>query len=169
LRKFAEGLAKIDVQNQAIFLFDNDAEGFEAHQRVLSLNLPANMHSMMLPDLETFRAFPALGPEGVREADINRRAAAIECYLDLELKSYPPAKVVWTNYKKELEAYQGSLEYKESYAKNFLLQTTESLAAGSYDSSKLRTVLEAIVNECSALATKSLSHTLDAGIGFQSC
>jgi HEPN/Toprim N-terminal domain 1 len=35
LLKFAEGLAKIDVHNQVIFLLDNDAEGFDAHRRML--------------------------------------------------------------------------------------------------------------------------------------
>ncbi|MGC2224356.1 MAG: HEPN/Toprim-associated domain-containing protein, partial [Methylocella sp.] len=78
LLKFAEGLAKIDVQNQVVFLLDNDAEGFDAYQRVQNLSLPSNMRAIMLPDLEAFRAFPARGPEGVSGADINRRAAAIE-------------------------------------------------------------------------------------------
>ena len=40
LVKFAEGLAKIDVQNQIVFVFDNDAEGLEAHQRLSTLILP---------------------------------------------------------------------------------------------------------------------------------
>ena len=67
LLKFAEGLAKIDVQNQVVFLFDNDAEGFDAHQRLSRLTLPINMRGIMLPELEVFRAFPAQGPEGVPE------------------------------------------------------------------------------------------------------
>ena len=72
LLKFAEGLAKIDVQNQVVFLLDNDAEGFDAYQRVQNLSLPSNMRAIMLPDLDAFRAFPARGPEGVR-----RRSSAI--------------------------------------------------------------------------------------------
>jgi hypothetical protein len=157
LRKFAEGLAKIDVHNQAIFLFDNDAEGFEAHQKVLSLSLPSNMHSMLLPNHESFLSFPALGPDGTKQADINNRAAAIECYLDLSLENHPPARVVWTNYKKELGAYHGSLEFKESYVKRFLNQTPETLSAGTYDTSKMLTVLEAVIAECCIMATKGLA------------
>jgi len=49
LVKFAEGLAKIDVQNQVLFLFDNDAEGLEAHERLSKLTLPKNMRGAMLP------------------------------------------------------------------------------------------------------------------------
>jgi hypothetical protein len=155
LLKFAEGLVKIDVQNQMLFLFDNDAEGHDAYRRLQRLTLPANMRGMMLPELETFRAFPARGPEGVGTADINRRAAAIECYLDLDLDDYPPAKVVWTNYKRELDTYHGVLEYKDTYTKGFLKQTRENLATGGYDVSKLRAVIDAIVRECTAIATSA--------------
>jgi len=115
LVKFAEGLAKIDVQNQVVFLFDNDAEELDAHQRLSRLTMPNNMRGTMLPELEAFRVFPAQGPEGLRKADINRRAAAIECYLDLNVGDDTSTKVLWTNYKKSLGVYQGALEYKESY------------------------------------------------------
>jgi hypothetical protein len=156
LLKFAEGLAKIDVHNQVIFLFDNDAEGFEAYQKILLLRLPPNMQAMMLPELEEFRAFPARGPDGVNIADINRRAAAIECYLDLAHESYRPARVIWTNYKKDLDVYHGSLEFKESYMRKFLDQAAGSLSTGSYDVTKLRVVLDALVNECSSMAAKAV-------------
>lgn len=107
----------------------------------------------MLPHLDAFRAFPARGPEGVSGADINRRAAAIECYLDLDLSGYPPPKVVWTNYKKELDVYHGALEFKDAYTKEFLKQTRESVAAGGYDVTKMVIVLDALVAECSSVAT----------------
>lgn len=152
LLKFAEGLVKIDVQNQLVFLFDNDAEGYDAYRRLQRLTLPTNMRGMMLPELDAFRAFPACGPEGVGTADINRRAAAIECYLDLDLDGCPPAKVVWTNYKREIDSYHGALEYKESYTKAFLNERRETLSSGGYDVTKLRAVLDAIVRECTAIA-----------------
>jgi hypothetical protein len=152
LVKFAEGLAKIDVQNQVVFLFDNDAEGLEAHQRLSRLTLPNNMRGTMMPELEVFRTFPAQGPEGLRTADINRRAAAIECYLDLNVGGHPSANVLWTNYKKTLGVYQGALEHKESYVKDFLKQTPETIADGSYDASKVEVVLDLLIAECTAMA-----------------
>jgi HEPN/Toprim N-terminal domain 1 len=152
LVKFAEGLAKIDVQNQIVFMFDNDAEGLDAQQRLSTFTLPANMRGIMLPELGAFRAFPAQGPEGLRNSDINRRAAAIECYLDLDAGGHPPAKVLWTNYKKALGAYQGALEYKESYIKEFLKQTSDTLADGSYDVRKIEAVLDVLIAECTAIA-----------------
>lgn len=152
LVKFAEGLAKIDVQNQVIFVFDNDAEGLDAHQKLSTLTLPANMRRIMLPELDAFRAFPAEGPEGLHSSDINRRAAAIECYLDLDVGGNPPAKVLWTNYKKGLGIYQGALEFKETYIKEFLKQTPETLRDGSYDVRKIEAVLDLLIAECTAMA-----------------
>jgi len=153
LLKFAEGLVKIDVHNQVVFVFDNDAEGRFAHQRLARLKLPQNMRAMLLPDLQEFRSFSALGPEGPVTTDINCRAAGIECYLDLAFQESSPSAVRWTTYKAEIGAYQGALEHKETYTKRFMKQTAESLASGGYDSGKLGVVLEALVAQCSAMRT----------------
>lgn len=154
LVKFAEGLAKIDVQNQVVFMFDNDAEGLDAHQRLSTLTLPVNMRGIMLPELEEFRSFPAQGPQGLHNSDINRRAAAIECYLDLDVGDHPPAKVRWTNYKKSLDSYQGALEFKDFYSKEFLKQTAETLAEGAYDVRKIEAVLSLLIAECTTIAVE---------------
>lgn len=159
LLKFAEGLVKIDVQNQIVFVFDNDGEGFDAYQKILRWNLPSNMRAMILPPLEQFRAFPARGPEGVANADINGRAAAIECYLDLDFGGFPPAKVVWTNYKKDIDRYHGALEHKESYTKLFLDQTVETVSAGTYCMDKLRVLLDALIAECQLIAIETQNST----------
>lgn len=152
LVKFAEGLAKIDVHNQIIFMFDNDAEGIDACNAVRRFNLPNNMRTLVLPELEEFRKFPARGPDGVTNSDINGRAAAIECYLDLNLQGHEPARIVWTNYKKERDVYQGSLEFKESYVRAFLDQTAETLRGGRYEVHKLEHMLDALIDESSRLA-----------------
>ena len=110
------------------------------------------MRGIILPELEAFRVFPTEGPEGFRESNINRRAAAIECYLDLDVGGYPSAKVLWTNYRRALGVYQGVLEYKESYVKEFLKQTPEAIAQGSYDKSKIEAVLDMLLSECTGMA-----------------
>ena len=51
---------------------------------------------MVLPNIVELRCFPALGPEGLNDCDINGRAAAMECYLDLNLPGYPSARVIWS-------------------------------------------------------------------------
>lgn len=147
LVKFAEGLLRIDIQNKVLFIFDNDAEGVDAYRKLGTLSLPANMRSMLLPDLEEFRSFAARGPEGVSQADINGRAAAIECYLDLHLPNYGAAQVLWSNYKKDVDAWHGALEFKESYQRHFYSQSGEALREGPYNSTKLQILLDRLIEE----------------------
>ena len=154
LVKFAEGLVKIDVHNQVVFVFDNDAEGKQAHQRLCRLELPTNMRAMMLPELPAFRSFAAIGPEGPVTTDINGRAAGIECYLDLAFEDKSVPTVRWTTYKAEIGAYQGALEHKEEYTKRFMKQTPKSLVEAEYDFDRLRVVLDALIAECSTMRSK---------------
>lgn len=152
LVKFAEGLLRIDIQNRVLFLLDNDAEGVDAYGKLQKLLMPGNLRSMLLPALDEFRSFPALGPEGLSECDINGRAVAIECYLDLNLAQYPPARVVWSNYKKEIDAWHGALEFKESYVKHFMCQNALPLSDSIYDASKLNKLLDALLVEAALVA-----------------
>lgn len=147
LVKFAEGLLRIDVLNQVLFVFDNDAEGVDAFRKLQNLNLPANMRAMILPDLEEFKEFATLGPEGLSISDINGRAAAIECYLDLRLDQYPPAQVTWSNFKKDIDAWHGVLDFKESYSKHFYEQSDDLLRNSDYDVSKLLKLIDALIRE----------------------
>lgn len=155
LVKFAEGLLRIDIHNKVLFVFDNDAEGVDAYRKLEALNLPPNMRSMLLPNLDEFRRFPARGPEGVSVSDINGRAAAIECYLDLNLPHYPPAQVLWSNYKKDIDAWHGALEFKESYQRHFYNQSPETLREDLYDASKLLKLLDALIDQA-ALVSPSI-------------
>lgn len=147
LVKFAEGLLRIEVLNQVLFVFDNDAEGVDAFRKLEKLKLPANMRAMLLPDLEEFREFATRGPEGVSVSDINGRAAAIECYLDLRLDQYPAAQVTWSNFKKDIDAWHGVLDFKESYSKHFYEQPDDLLRNGNYDVSKLLKLIDALIRQ----------------------
>jgi hypothetical protein len=147
LVKFAEGLFRIDVINQVLFVFDNDAEGVDAFRKLEKLKLPANMRAMLLPNLDEFRRFLTRGPEGTSESDINGRAAAIECYLDLRLEQYQAPVVIWSNYKKDIDTWHGALEFKESYSKHFYEQSDEQLRSGSYDVSKLLRLTDALLQQ----------------------
>jgi hypothetical protein len=152
LVKFAEGLLRIDIQNKVLFLLDNDAEGVDAHRKLQELKMSGNMRSMLLPDLDELKKFPARGPEGLNACDINGRAAAIECFLDLNLTGYPAAQVIWSNYKKDVDAWHGVLEHKESYQRHFFKQTDKEIKSGSYDASKLLKLLDGLIAEAAHLA-----------------
>lgn len=151
LVKFAEGLIRIDIQNRVLFLLDNDAEGVAAYRKLCSFQMPLTMRSMLLPDLDELQNFPALGPEGVVNSNINGRAAAIECYLDLNIPQYSPAQVIWSNYNREINAWHGALEYKESYTEYFFKNNSKGFMEGNYDSSKLVKVLDALIAEAALL------------------
>ncbi len=154
LVNFAKGLIKIDVQNNVVFLFDNDAVGYESYNKLISMKPPANIRGVMLPALEQFRDFPAKGPEGTYSADINRRAAAIECYLDLDLDKNEPPLVIWKNYLKNSDTYHGALKDKNAYETEFFRQTADSVAAGQYSTEKIEVVLAALISECVSIAAK---------------
>ncbi|MBH2811969.1 hypothetical protein I5L21_15415 [Serratia liquefaciens] len=152
LYKFAEGLVKIDIQNRIMFLLDNDSEGVDAFKKIEKMNTPKNMKYLLLPDLCNFQFFPTEGPNGNHLMNINKQAVAIECFLDLDYKNNKPPFVRWTNFKKETSTYQGSLQDKEYYAKKFIKTPMEKLKKDNYDISKLKLLLEHILNECNKIS-----------------
>jgi len=153
LQKFAKGLAQMDVQNQTLFLYDNDTEGLSAFRNTKKLNLPINMSVAMLPDHESFESFQTLGPTGKEKIDINGKAVAIECYLDLFRPELPNEPLVqWSGYKADVKQYQGALAKKEKYTKDFLENTPDDLLNTGYDLSKLGKVVDTIYKECVILA-----------------
>lgn len=153
LVKFAEGLAKIDVHNRTVFLLDNDAEGVSASRKIDEMSLPLNMRTLTLPALDAFKNFPTIGPDGERTSDINGRAAAIECYLDLGTAGLPRPLVRWAHFKEDVSLYQGALEQKDRYCRAFF----DRAGRGEpYNTSKLSAVLRGIVNVCTVMATEML-------------
>ncbi|MBL1406509.1 MAG: hypothetical protein COC00_011040 [Rhizobiales bacterium] len=152
LHKFAEGLCKIDVHNQLVLVYDNDAEGRYTFMRTQKLGLPDNMRVALLPDLEEFKLFPTIGPDGQGEMNINGRAAAIECYLDLTSPKTPDPVVRWSKFFSDLDAYQGVLESKGQFMKAFLNLRSETMGTSGYDFSKINCVLDALYWECVSIA-----------------
>lgn len=157
LVKFAEGLVHIDVFNRIVFVLDNDAEGIAGLRKIEAMAKPVNMRAISLPALDALKSFPARGPEGLATSDINERAAAIECYLDLDLPGRPDPVVVWSNYKKDIDRWHGALDHKESYTKHFFDQEDAALLDGSYQTDKLEAVLDAILAEATFLSDGDLS------------
>ncbi|MFO1018397.1 MAG: HEPN/Toprim-associated domain-containing protein [Hyphomonadaceae bacterium] len=147
--RFVQGLISIGILNRVIVLFDNDAEGVASLRRCQAMNLPDNMRVLKLPNLAEFSAFPTLGPSGSTIADINERAASIECYLDLGGK----ADVRWTNFNAETQQYQGSLVDKRSAMQAFLKQRKRS---STYNYSKLSAVLKLLTDAASAMREAEL-------------
>jgi HEPN/Toprim N-terminal domain 1 len=141
LFRFLQGLISISIQNSVIVIYDNDAEGHGNFVRSCALNVPNNMRILKLPDDSSFVDFDTVGPSGRSKQDINGRAAAIECYLDLGQKP----EVRWTGFNGLADRYQGELLNKTLYMKDFLDQR---LRLENYDYTKINNVLDVIVNAC---------------------
>lgn len=149
LYRFTQGLAGIGILNNTVLLYDNDAEGVARWRDTQKLMLPPNMRPMKLPDLKALKQVMTVGPSGRKRANINQRAAAIECYLDLAQPGLPEPVVRWGPFNKASETYHGELEHKTQYMKRFLdLRAAEP----AYDFSKIEAVLDAMVAECVAIA-----------------
>ncbi|CAA0114072.1 Uncharacterised protein [Halioglobus japonicus] len=153
LQRFAKGLAQMDAHNKTLFLYDNDTEGLSAFRNTRRLNLPTNMKVAMLPSVGEFKSFQTIGPSGKRRIDINGKAVAIECYLDLYRPGMPEEPTIrWSGYKGDVKQYQGALMEKDKYTSDFLSNSPSQLLDDDYDLSKLQKVVDTIFQECVGIA-----------------
>jgi hypothetical protein len=149
LFRFCQGLARIKIQNKVVVIFDNDVAGREAEQKVLQLDLPANMIIVRLPDIPKYKTFPTVGPNGQADEDINGRAVSTELFLDL--RSGPQPRVRWTAYNASMQCYQGELVEKELYAKQFIRLRA---LPPDYDCSKLELLIDHLYGAIIGAANK---------------
>ncbi|HME25079.1 MAG TPA: HEPN/Toprim-associated domain-containing protein [Acetobacteraceae bacterium] len=154
LFRFLQGLISISIQNNVVVIYDNDAEGIANYERSLGLNVPDNMLILRLPDSPDFAEFDTIGPNGRHKTNINGRAAAIECYLDLGNRPI----VRWTSFNSRADTYQGELIDKTRYMREFLDQ--RGPAAG-YDYSRIEAVLDMIITNCIRMSEAVLNETMD--------
>ena len=143
LYRFCQGLAKLGIENHIIFVYDNDTAGVGQYYRTCELTLPSNFGVMRLPDSTSLEAFNTLGPNGEAKADINGRAASIECYLDLHWKQTGRPLVRWVSYDKSAQSYQGQLVNKKQYTKAFLKLKNRP---EDYDTSEIENVVDRLVS-----------------------
>ena len=81
LFRFCQSLARIRIQNNVVVVFDNDAAGREAEEKVNRLDLPSTLTIVRLPHLAACESFPTVGPNGHAAQDINGRAVSTELFL----------------------------------------------------------------------------------------
>jgi hypothetical protein len=124
LVRFCQGLARIRIQNRILIVLDNDTAGRAAYRRISTLSLPSRMKVTVLPDLETCRSVRTVGPSGLQQEDINGRAVAIECFLDIWDCADAVPTFRWASYDSELDAYHGALLNKEEHLRG-LIQAAE--------------------------------------------
>ena len=149
LYRFCQGLQKIQIENRLIIVYDNDTAGVAQFRRTRDLHLTPNFGIMTLPDHPSFRNFDTVGPSGEAKTNINGRAAAIECYLDLDWSSAASPRVRWGGYNTSTRTYQGVLIDKERYAKRFLKLKDRPQ---EYDVSKLEAIVDDLITVAISVA-----------------
>ena len=147
--RFLQGIVSLPILNHTLFVYDNDAEGVFNHGRSSELMLPDNVVVMKLPNCLSLTDIETVGPSGRHRTDINGRAAAIECYLDLG--SNPVVR--WISYNKALNSYHGVLEEKEHHLRRFLRLRIRSR---QYDFTRIEAVLDAIIDTCVSCREKTV-------------
>ena len=158
LHRFAQGLVSIGILNNTVIVYDNDAEGVAKLAATQALSLPPNFRAIRLPTLEALKQFRTIGPSGASTEDINGKAAAIECYLDLRATGLPEPVVRWTSFNRELGVYHGEIEHKTQFMRSFL----ELRSGGEdYDFGRIEAVLDAIITECVFIAEQRQVSSLE--------
>lgn len=121
LERTLKSFAAAGINNKIIAIFDNDAAGQSAIKRLGTIPLPANIHVIALPDLESFTKYPTIGPQGNTMEDINGRACSIELYLgeDVLLNNGSLIPVIWKGFEPKVSAYQGEITEKDLVQNRF--------------------------------------------------
>ncbi|GAB2916195.1 hypothetical protein GCM10027093_63400 [Paraburkholderia jirisanensis] len=140
---FCRGLARIGYTGRMLIVLDNDTAGRGASEAISSLDMSTNVKVTTLPSLPEFSRFRTLGPSGDAVEDINGRACAIECFLDLSVIDAEPA-VRWTTFDKKSKSYQGELVQKDDYARAFSDQFGR---ADTYQTRKLHALWAHLIAE----------------------
>lgn len=144
LFRFCQGLASIKIQNKVLVVLDNDTTGRDAHRRITSLPLPENVRVAILPYLDAMARVKTLGPAGESVEDVNGRAVAIECFLDLAFGPEKPPTIRWTAYDTSAKDYQGELLNKADYTRAFFANFKNV----GYDLGKLNYLWDHLLSCC---------------------
>ena len=124
LTKMVKTFAGVRMDQPILALFDNDAAGLAEKKHLDCIGaLPSNIKTMVLPDIELAKNYPTIGPEGARRMNVNGAASSIELFLGKkaltdENGEFHPIR--WKEWNKQIERYQGALEYKDAIATRFL-------------------------------------------------
>ncbi len=149
------------IKSNFIAIFDNDAEGYES--KCLLLNQvrpwPENFRILLYPELDLFRKYPTIAPNGsIVDDNINKKAASIELYLPDSIiqneGAYSP--VEWESRKKfknedgsDESLYQGVISRKNEIKQQFFDMKNRiergEIAFNSAEWERMKSLLETIV------------------------
>jgi hypothetical protein len=159
LRKILRTLARLDIPNTVLGLFDNDAAGHEGLVLLAEDGMPSHIGFACLPDLELAVDYPTIGPTGPARVDVNGRAASIEMYLGIDCLTEGEVltPVEWTGYVQKVRKYQGSILDKRRVQQKFELKMKrliEGRAEVGDDWMHLDLLIRSMLDQVSAIAAR---------------
>ncbi|MGB1205807.1 MAG: HEPN/Toprim-associated domain-containing protein [Chitinophagales bacterium] len=109
------------ISNKIIALFDNDTAGKKELKTLKEVNFPKNIVAFSYPNIELAETYPTKGPSGEQILNVNGLAGSIELYLGEDCLKIDNrlTPILWSNYVKQLNAYQGSVMNKKQIQDKF--------------------------------------------------
>ncbi|WP_343591351.1 HEPN/Toprim-associated domain-containing protein [Flavobacterium sp.] len=123
LEKTVKSFAAAGISNKIIALFDYDAAGVAATERLKKRKFPSNFRVMNLPAIDLADNYPTIGPQGIINENVNGRACSIEMYLGIDIltdtnNQLTPVK--WRNIEPQINTLQGEISHKADLQKKYL-------------------------------------------------
>lgn len=151
LEKTVKSFAAAGISNKIIALFDFDAAGVAATERLKKRKFPSNFRVMNLPAIELAYNYPTIGSQGIINENVNGRACSIEMYLGVDILTDTDnqlAPVKWRNIEPQINTYQGEISGKADLQKKYLkkldVTNKKGFLQSEHDWTGLRQVFERI-------------------------
>lgn len=168
LANILKAFAGAGIVNKTVAVFDNDTAAEAAIRTLRNVSLPPNIVVLKLPDLESLRAYPTIGPSGPISMNVNGMAASLDLYLGIQAltdENGEMAPVQWTGYESNLRKYQGEVLFKEEIQERFRHRleacTTNPQLLEVTDWSGIRAILTAIFVAFHDFDSKRILASLD--------
>jgi hypothetical protein len=147
-----KAFAGAGIENRIVALFDNDTAGHAALSLLEGIRLPQTIKALTYPSIDSARNYPAIGPTGIANQDINGSACSVELYFgrDVLMASGSLVPVQWRGYDDRLKRYQGEIGPKDSLKLGFLRKAGEATKnralIASQDWQDMRKLLDAVID-----------------------
>lgn len=143
LVKLVISLAASNIKHPIIVLFDNDTTGIMEMNKLKSVQIGDNFKILKLPDIQSAKKYPTIGPTGIKKMNVNGLACGIEMYLgqDTLTKDGNLIPVHWRAYNEKEKKYQGDISEK-NWVQDTFRQKLKSNSLSDF--SDLEQILKAV-------------------------
>lgn len=138
---FFQGVVKINQTSRTLFVLDNDTEGNQTYDSMISLKHQSNIGVCRLPHLPCMENVLIRYPLGDDYGDVNGRAVSIECFLDLTPIHNSPVFEL-DSFNRKMKEYQGRISQKTDLKKSI-----SKIGKPNYDCHNLIILINHIFSE----------------------